>query len=312
MRPDVCADCPVRDQAICASLSAAELADLSAMGRHRNFARGETIFAADDDSVACATLVTGAAKLSRLDSEGTERIVGLVHPAGFLGQLFAATHHHEATALTDSRVCLFPRREFERFMTTHPALTRSILERTIAELDASRGLAELIGRRDVKARVAGLLLAFARAASPSPCGQAASSSCPEPRGDGEPARHHHRDGQPAADGAGAGGGDRAAWGAGAGDPGFGRLGSGGGLNGNPSPTLSREEGAHREAVGGEGLYFGRQQAPSPPKPRGLGHPVSREKRERQISRLPPKRRMPAGRRSRGHSPPLREAVRGWP
>jgi CRP/FNR family transcriptional regulator len=178
MRPDVCADCPVRDKAVCASLSAAELADLSAMGRHRNFARGETIFAADDDSVACATLVTGAAKLSRLDSEGTERIVGLVHPAGFLGQLFAGTHHHEATALTDSRVCLFPRLEFERFMATHPALTRSILERTIAELDASRGLAELIGRRDVKARVAGLLLAFARAASPSPCGQAAEFELP--------------------------------------------------------------------------------------------------------------------------------------
>lgn len=178
MRPEVCADCPVRDQAVCASLSESELAELAAIGRHRNVARGETIFAADDDSVACATLVTGAAKLSRLDPEGIERIVGLVHPAGFLGQLFAATHRHEATALTDSRVCLFPRREFERFMASHPALTRAILERTIAELDASRGLAELIGRRDVKARVAGLLLAFARAASPTPCGEASRFELP--------------------------------------------------------------------------------------------------------------------------------------
>ena len=178
MRPDVCADCPVRDSAVCASLNASELADLAAIGRHRNFARGETIFAAGDDSIACATLVKGAAKLSRLDSEGTERIVGLVHPAGFLGQLFAATNRHEATALTDSRVCLFPRREFERLMKAHPALTRSILERTVAELDASRGLAALIGRRDVRSRVAGLLLAFARAASPSPCGEASEFELP--------------------------------------------------------------------------------------------------------------------------------------
>ncbi|HEX8241287.1 MAG TPA: Crp/Fnr family transcriptional regulator [Allosphingosinicella sp.] len=178
MRPEVCADCPVRDQAVCASLDASKLAELAAIGRHRDFARGETIFAADDDSIACATLVTGAAKLSRFDSEGTERIVGLVHPAGFLGQLFAATNRHEATALTDSRLCLFPRLEFERLMAAHPALTRSILERTIAELDASRGLAELIGRRDVKARVAGLLLAFARAAAPSPCGEAGAFELP--------------------------------------------------------------------------------------------------------------------------------------
>jgi CRP/FNR family transcriptional regulator len=172
MRPDVCADCPVRDQAVCSALNASELAELAAIGRHRDFARGETIFAADDDNVACATLVRGAVKLSRLDPEGIERIVGLVHPAGFLGQLFAATSRHEAIALTDSRICLFPRREFEGLMKAHPALTRSILERTLAELDSSRGLAELIGRRDVKARVAGLLLAFARAASPSPCGEA--------------------------------------------------------------------------------------------------------------------------------------------
>jgi CRP/FNR family transcriptional regulator, anaerobic regulatory protein len=39
-------------------------------------------------------------------------------------------------------------------------------------LDASRALTRLIGRRDVKARVSGLLLALARAASPSPCGTA--------------------------------------------------------------------------------------------------------------------------------------------
>jgi CRP/FNR family transcriptional regulator len=178
MRPDVCADCPVRDRAVCSALDTAELAELAAIGRHRDFARGETIFGADDDNVACATLISGAVKLSRLDPEGTERIVGLVHPAGFLGQLFAATRRHEAIALTDSRICLFPRREFEALMKAHPALTRSILERTLAELDSSRGLAELIGRRDIKARVAGLLLAFARAAAPSLCGEARTFELP--------------------------------------------------------------------------------------------------------------------------------------
>jgi CRP/FNR family transcriptional regulator len=170
--PRVCADCPVRDQAVCAALDEAELAELASIGQHRSYMRGQTIFAAGDRSIACATLISGAAKISAIDAAGTERIVALVHPAGFLGQLFAGTAKHDVTALSDARLCVFPREGFERLMDRHPKLTRSILERTLAELDASRALADLLGRRDVKARLAGLLLALARAASPSPCGMA--------------------------------------------------------------------------------------------------------------------------------------------
>ncbi len=169
---DACADCPVRDQAVCAALDGDELNELARIGDHRSFSRGQTIFAAGDDSIACATLISGAVKLSAFDAGGVERIVALVHPAGFLGQLFAATTHYEATALTETRICVFPRSPFERLMADHPKLTRAILERTLAELDASRSLTDLIGRRDVRSRVAGLLLALARAASPSPCGTA--------------------------------------------------------------------------------------------------------------------------------------------
>jgi CRP/FNR family transcriptional regulator len=169
---EACADCPVRDQAVCAALNESELSELSRIGDHRTYRRGETIFAAGDDSIACATLISGAAKLSAVDEDGVERIVALVHPAGFLGQLFAATSDLDAVALTDTRLCLFPRAGFERLMADHPRLTRAILERTQAELDASRALTRLIGRREVKARLAGLLLALARAASPSPCGSA--------------------------------------------------------------------------------------------------------------------------------------------
>lgn len=169
---EACADCPVRDQAICAALDPLELEELSRIGDHRTYRRGETIFAAGDESAACATLISGAVKLTTLDEEGVERIVALVHPAGFLGQLFAAASDIDAVALTETRLCVFPRGPFERLMSDHPRLMRSILERTQAELEASRALTRLIGRRDVKERVAGLLLALARAASPGPCGMA--------------------------------------------------------------------------------------------------------------------------------------------
>jgi CRP/FNR family transcriptional regulator len=181
--PAGCDDCPVRDHAVCAALSSGERDELARIGHHRDFKRGETIFAAGDDSIACATLVSGAIKLSQYDSEGTERIQALVHPAGFLGQLFAAEVEQHATALCDSRLCLFPRADFERLMARHPALTRAILDRTLSELRETRSLVDLIGRRDARARVVGLLLSFARTAGTSPCTLADAFDMPLTRGE---------------------------------------------------------------------------------------------------------------------------------
>ena len=124
--PAPCAVCPVRDEAICAALSPVELDAFSRIGRHRRFARGETIFAAGDDSVACATLVRGAVKLCSTGADGVERIVALVHPAGLLGQLFFARIRYDAVALTDSELCLVPRSDFERLMREAPALQQSV------------------------------------------------------------------------------------------------------------------------------------------------------------------------------------------
>lgn len=155
-----CQTCPVRDIAVCAGLGAAERQALARLGQRKRFARGETVFSAGDDAVACATLVSGAVKLSKIDAEGVERTLAIVHPAGFLARLFAATADCTATALTDSELCLFPTGLIERELRTHPGLMERVLRATIEQLEESRALIDLIGRRDARARVAGLLLLF--------------------------------------------------------------------------------------------------------------------------------------------------------
>lgn len=180
--PAACTACPVRDAAVCAALGPAELDAFSRIGRHRRFARGETIFAAGDDSVACATLVRGAVKLCSTGADGVERIVALVHPAGLLGQLFFAQIRYDAVALTDSELCLVPRGDFERLMREAPALQQSVLQRSVSDLDDARALTDLIGRRDSRGRVAGLLLAFAAAAGPG-CHRAERFDLPLTRGE---------------------------------------------------------------------------------------------------------------------------------
>lgn len=178
-----CAGCPVRDRAACAVLSPQEREELAAAGRIVELARGETLFAAGDASDRCATLIEGALKVTSFDREGTERVLALVHPSGFVGELFTPFAHHDVVALTDSRLCVFGTGNFESALHRYPALAETLLRRASADLYETRELVGLMGRRSAGGKVAGLLLAFARAASESPCHGARSFDLPLSRGD---------------------------------------------------------------------------------------------------------------------------------
>lgn len=181
--PALCRDCPVAERAVCAALPLDARERLARSGRRRQFARGDTLIAPDDADRHWATLLSGAAKIVAIDADGRERILGLVHPAGMVGQLFTAAPGQHVVALTHSEACVFPRATVEALSQAEPRLAGRLLEEIVRELDASRALLELIGGRDARARVAGLLLSFARAASPFPCHDAQRFALPLTRGE---------------------------------------------------------------------------------------------------------------------------------
>ncbi len=178
-----CARCPVRDRAACAALGPQDRDDLARTGRLRRLERGEMLFAAGDDSTSCATLIRGALKVSNCDSNGVERILALIHPAGFVGELFAPFAHHDVVALNDCELCVFSRSQFEATVDQFPQLGQALLRRAQTDLHETRALVELIGRRSAAGKVAGLLLALARAASHSPCHPAKRFDMPLTRGE---------------------------------------------------------------------------------------------------------------------------------
>jgi len=178
-----CETCPVRDRAACAVLKEDERQALSAIGRTRRLKRGEMLFAAGDEQAACATLVEGALKVSTYDEDGTERILALIHPAGFAGELFQPFAHYDVIALADSTLCTFSKADMEAAIERYPALALALLRRSQEDLHAARGLLALTGRRDAKSRVATLVLALAQAASDSPCHPAEKFDLPLSRGE---------------------------------------------------------------------------------------------------------------------------------
>jgi len=178
-----CATCPVRDTAACSVLSEEERDALATAGRTRLLKRGEMLFAAGDDEAACATLVSGALKVSAIDREGTERILSLVHPSGFIGELFAPFAHHDVVALTESTLCTFARADIDRAIDTYPALARALLQRAQEDLLSTRNMLELTANASAEARLAALLHDFAAAASTSSCHLADEFDLPLTRGE---------------------------------------------------------------------------------------------------------------------------------
>lgn len=178
-----CDQCPVRNRAVCAALTETDRADLARHGRIVTLSRGDRLFSAGDDSDRCATLISGALKVSTVDAEGGEHMLALIHPAGFVGELFAPFAAHDVSALTTSQLCLFSRSQINATMARHPELGQALLQRSQEEIHAARNLLALTGRRSAKARVAGLIVAISNAASHSACHGALKFDLPLTRGE---------------------------------------------------------------------------------------------------------------------------------
>lgn len=164
-----CDTCVVRNRAICAALDADEIEALNAIGRRRTLAPGESLIWEGEDSVLVANVIDGVLKLSTGTEDGREQIVGVVYPSDFIGRPFGGTTGHGVTALTESRVCVFSRRDFDGFAREHPALEHKLLQRTLSELDRTRRWMLLLGRKSASEKVASFLLEMAERLTGTTC-----------------------------------------------------------------------------------------------------------------------------------------------
>ncbi len=156
-----CEHCVIRNRAICAALSSAELDVLNKVGRRVPVARGQTLMWEGDDSALVANVIDGVLKLSTSTADGREQIVGVAYPSDFIGRPFGDTTQHSVTALSDAQVCLFTRPAFDAFAREHPQLEHKLLERTLTELDRARDWMLLLGRKSAGERIATFLLDMA-------------------------------------------------------------------------------------------------------------------------------------------------------
>lgn len=158
---NACTTCAVRERAICQSLCASDLEAMSHMGRRHTVASGDTLMWQGDEEMVVGNVIDGVLKLTASTSDGREQTLGIVYPSDFIGQPFGRTSSHSVVALSDAKVCTFPRSAFDRFAEDHPDLEHKLLQRTLTELDRSRQWMVLLGRKSAAERLAAFLLDMA-------------------------------------------------------------------------------------------------------------------------------------------------------
>ncbi|SER64611.1 Crp/Fnr family transcriptional regulator [Sphingobium sp. YR768] len=157
-----CDSCIVRDHAICADLSDTDREALSRIGRRVALHAGQTVMWEGDDSTVVANVIEGTLKLATSTGDGREQIVGVVYASDFIGRPFGARTPHSVTALSDARLCLFPRGAFDGFAMRHGELQHRLLQRTLDDLDRTRDWMLLLGRKTAREKVATFLLDMGR------------------------------------------------------------------------------------------------------------------------------------------------------
>ncbi len=178
-----CENCVVRKHSLCGSIDGGALAALGGMGRRKHFAAGDVIAWSGDENLLVANVVDGALKITASTEDGREQIVGLLYRGDFMGQPFAEEAPLTVTALGETDLCLFPRGAFERTLADHPRLERSLLLRTMAQLDEARQRMLALGRKNAQERLAGFLIEVIERTLPARANGPLSIEIPISRGE---------------------------------------------------------------------------------------------------------------------------------
>ncbi|AXI42024.1 transcriptional regulator FnrL [Sulfitobacter sp. SK011] len=157
-----CADCNIRYRAVCSTCDSDELSKLEDIKYYRTYDPGQPIMFEGDEMHFVASVVTGAATLSRTLPDGRVQMVGLMLPSDFIGRPGRNTVGFDVTAIQKVTLCCFRRKPFEALVAVTPHIGQRLLEMTLDELDVAREWMMLLGRKTAREKITFLLALIAR------------------------------------------------------------------------------------------------------------------------------------------------------
>lgn len=153
-----CMRCRALSGTLCRLSGIASHAEIAAISGQRFVETGQTITANGGQATNVGTVLAGVLKISRTLPDGRERIVSLLYPGDFFGQVFSSSADFAIEAATDAEICVADRLAFEGVVGRHPSLVRSLLMTMTTALAQAREQALLLSCQTTLERVATYLL----------------------------------------------------------------------------------------------------------------------------------------------------------
>lgn len=155
------------------ALTAKQRLKLSMDSPQRGLARNAFLYMPGDDCEGVYVVVSGRIKISRLQESGRELTLGMVEAGEIFGiECIQGLKNRESTAqaMEDSRIMLISKDRLQELIREQPELSFVLIQLMGQKLRASQQVIERLLLKDVKARLAALLLDLARR-----CGQPAEN-----------------------------------------------------------------------------------------------------------------------------------------
>lgn len=164
--PVLCRACEARHRGICGALTPAQLVTLSKHTVKHALSPEQSVPASRPASGSYSNILRGIVKLSKMTSDGRQQIVGLQFAPDFLGRPFGTQPEMAAEAVTEVKVCSFPKSVLEKLVAETPELERRLYEQSLRELDEAREWMLTLGRKSAAEKVASFLYLLATHSDP--------------------------------------------------------------------------------------------------------------------------------------------------
>jgi CRP/FNR family transcriptional regulator len=144
--------------AICDGLDAPSQERLFCMTETQDVSAKQTIFCEGDSCNHLFEVIEGVVGLYKLTPDGRRQIIGFAYPGQLLGTGFHPTHAYTAEAISDARLCRYPRAKLEMILEEMPGLGNRLLAMTASALSAAHDQMLLLGRKTAIEKVASFVL----------------------------------------------------------------------------------------------------------------------------------------------------------
>lgn len=146
------------------SLNHEDLIKVSALIRHREFQKGETIFLEGGKPDSLILINDGSAKAFKVTPDGREQILYVFSQGDFFGEQYLfgnLTASYTVTALETVQACMLSKEHFRQMLRSHPDIAIEIIEELGERMAQLENAMQTMGTRNVDARIGTLLLDYA-------------------------------------------------------------------------------------------------------------------------------------------------------